>query len=153
MRSLTAAARASRSRSLGAAGQRGPDGRQQDLVVERLLDEIDGARLHGLDGERHVAVARHDDHRQGGLDLARDGAAAPGRPFRGMRTSVTTQPSSTSGRTFRKATAEFVDAHGKAGGAQQEGQRLPDVDVVVDDMNHADQPACSASSIIGGCAM
>ena len=34
---------------------------QNRLLIERLLDEIDGAGLHRLDRERHVAVAGDDD--------------------------------------------------------------------------------------------
>ena len=36
-------------------------GVQQRLLIERFLDEIDGAGLHRLDRERHVAVTGDDD--------------------------------------------------------------------------------------------
>ena len=39
------------------------DAIQQVLVAERFLQEIEGAVLHGLDGHRDVAMARHEDHR------------------------------------------------------------------------------------------
>ena len=54
---------------LGAAREGRPDRADQDLVVERFLDEVDGARLHRLDGKRDVAVTGdHDDRNR---DLAR----------------------------------------------------------------------------------
>ena len=49
--------------------QRLVDAVQQVLVAERLLDEIDGARLHCLDGHRHVAVSRDEDDRQDRVTL------------------------------------------------------------------------------------
>ena len=40
-----------------------PDGAQQHVVAERLRQELDGSRLHGLDRHRHVAVTRDEDDR------------------------------------------------------------------------------------------
>src|SRR5579864_215237 len=37
---------------------------EESLFFEWLLNEIDGAGLHRLNGKCHVAVARHDDHWQ-----------------------------------------------------------------------------------------
>src|SRR5207253_10825053 len=36
---------------------------QQGLAVERLLDELDGPRLHRPDRHRHVGVGGDEDHR------------------------------------------------------------------------------------------
>ena len=41
------------------------DRAQQDLIVERLFDEVDHAGAHRLDGQGDVAVARDHHHRQG----------------------------------------------------------------------------------------
>ena len=49
--------------------QRRADARQQDLVVKGLFEEIRGADLHGLDRQRHVAVARNHDHRHADLEF------------------------------------------------------------------------------------
>jgi hypothetical protein len=49
--------------------KRRPDGGRQQVVVERLLDEVHRANLHRLDGELHVAVAGDDDHRHTDLEL------------------------------------------------------------------------------------
>jgi CRP-like cAMP-binding protein len=45
-------------------GECGLDGEKEAVVVERLLDEVDRARLHRADGCRDVALAGHDDHRE-----------------------------------------------------------------------------------------
>src|SRR5690606_11086936 len=44
--------------------ERGFDRIENGLLIERLLDEVDGARLHRFHGQRHVAVAGDDDRRQ-----------------------------------------------------------------------------------------
>ena len=44
--------------------QRLTDAVEQFLVTKRLLDEINGAFLHSLDGHRHVAVTRDEDDRE-----------------------------------------------------------------------------------------
>ena len=36
---------------------------QQVLVAERLLDEVDCALLHRIDGHRHVAMSRDENYR------------------------------------------------------------------------------------------
>jgi len=45
-------------------GQRPLDGAQQHVFLEWLLDEVDGAGLHGLHGGLNVALAGHDDNGQ-----------------------------------------------------------------------------------------
>ena len=71
---------------------------EQRLVVERLLDEVDGAGLHRLDGQRHVAMAGDDDDRKVACPgLERRSSSMP--LISGMRTSVTTQPGSGRGET------------------------------------------------------
>jgi hypothetical protein len=49
--------------------QRAADDLDQIAGRERLLHEIVGAAAHRLDGQRHVAVAGDDDHRQIGVEL------------------------------------------------------------------------------------
>jgi hypothetical protein len=44
--------------------QGGLDRSDQALIVERLLDEIDGARLHCPHCGLHIAVPGHDDYRR-----------------------------------------------------------------------------------------
>src|SRR6266481_3279207 len=39
------------------------DGTQQHIVAEWLRQELDSARLHGLDGHRYVTVTRNEDDR------------------------------------------------------------------------------------------
>ena len=52
--------------ALSAAGpiERGLDCAEDRLLVERFLDEVDGAGLHRLDRQRHVAVTGDDDGRE-----------------------------------------------------------------------------------------
>ena len=45
----------------GILEQRAADAVQQDLVAERLLDKIDGPRLHGFDGNGHLRMAGDND--------------------------------------------------------------------------------------------
>ena len=67
------------------------DGGEDRLVVERLLDEVDGARLHRLHRQRNVAMAGDDDDRKvAALALSRRSRSMP--VISGMRTSVITQP-------------------------------------------------------------
>jgi hypothetical protein len=57
--------RVGRLRPRAARSREGLLDHEPDLVlVERLLDEVRGAALHGVDGERHRAVRRHEHHRQ-----------------------------------------------------------------------------------------
>src|SRR5438445_681782 len=39
------------------------DGTQQHIIAEWLRQELDSARLHGLDGHRYVTVTRNKDDR------------------------------------------------------------------------------------------
>src|SRR5712664_1262028 len=39
------------------------DGTQQHVIAEWLRQELDSARLHGLDGHRYVTVTRNEDDR------------------------------------------------------------------------------------------
>ena len=47
-----------------ALGERGLDAFEQDRVLKRLLDHVDGAGLDRLDGRRHVGMGREQDHGQ-----------------------------------------------------------------------------------------
>ena len=77
-------------------GDRGADAVEQRLVAERLLDEVEGAGLHGPDRERDLGVAGDDQDRN--LDPLRAVSSvcrsSPLMP--GMRTSSTRQPGSAS---------------------------------------------------------
>src|SRR5712664_2500443 len=42
------------------------DGTQQHVIAEWLRQELDSARLHGLDGHRYVTVTRNEDDRHVG---------------------------------------------------------------------------------------
>jgi hypothetical protein len=58
-----------RRAAVTAALQGLPDRSEEDVVVDRLRQEIDGPFLHGSDALRDVAVARQEERRQ--LDPAR----------------------------------------------------------------------------------
>ena len=64
------------------------------LEVERLLEVVERPELHRLDGALDGAVGGHDDHRDGGVELA-DPPEQVDASMPGSRTSVKT----TSGRS------------------------------------------------------
>src|ERR1035437_9474745 len=47
---------------VGIPAERGPERREQLVVIEGLFQKIDGAELHGFDRERNVSVAGDHDH-------------------------------------------------------------------------------------------
>ena len=107
---------------------------QDRLLVERLLDEIDGAGLHRLDRQRHVAMAGDDDGGKAAglrsqllqqLDAGHVGHAHVGDQAAALDAR----------EAGKKGGRRVVEAHGKARRAQQEGERLPHGLVVIDDMN------------------
>src|SRR3989442_12020878 len=59
--------------ALAALGQRARDGVEKLAIITRLLEEVDGASLHGPDGHRNVTEASEEDDRQGPLSLAEVG--------------------------------------------------------------------------------
>jgi len=58
---------------LASARQRAFDGAQQLVLVERLLEKIDGAALHGLHAHRHVAESSDEDGGHGAVGLEERG--------------------------------------------------------------------------------
>jgi hypothetical protein len=76
---------------LGVAGDGPLDAVEQVLVVEGLLDEVEGARLHRAHRHLHVAMAGDEDDRN--VDALRRRRSCNSIPLMpGMRTSSTRQP-------------------------------------------------------------
>ncbi len=111
------------------------DGAQDGLLLERLLDEIDGARLHRLHRERDVAMAGdHDDGKAGlfGAKLAQQlQSGHPGHAHIGDDAAAFD-----AGKRRHEGTGRFVEADRDAGGTEQKGERLAHRLIVVNDMDH-----------------
>src|SRR5437867_10070024 len=89
---------------LASARQRASDGAQQLVLVERLLEKIDGAALHGLHAHRHVAESGDEDGGHGAVGLEERGLKVETAP--GRQTS-STRHATRSGRSWaRKACAD-----------------------------------------------
>ena len=50
-----------RAPALTARGERAPDAREQELMVERFLENVEGPRLHGEDARPDVTWSRDED--------------------------------------------------------------------------------------------
>ncbi len=118
------------------AGQGGLDHADHEVVVERLFQEIDGAKLHGLHRKRHVAVAGHDD----------DGQTPRHRPQPPQQFDAVDAGHAYIGDDAAEGEASEPVEEGlrgieqgdvEAGSAEQELQRIPHRIVVVDDVNHS----------------
>ncbi len=107
------------------------DGAQQHVVVERLGQELDGARLHRLHRHRHVAVAGDEDDRH---VRPVDDALLQIETVEVGKSDVEHQAA----RNRRDADGPGIPAPTRtsrlpAGGANQQLQRFAHGDVVVDD--------------------
>jgi hypothetical protein len=106
------------------------------VILERLFEKVERAKLHGFDGERHVTMAGHDDDRKlpdagVSIELAQQFHAVHARhPY--IRDHA-------SGLQLRKLVQKNLrgieQAHAEAGRAEQEIQRVAHRRIVVDDVN------------------
>ena len=107
---------------------------QEGLAVERLLDELDRARLHRPDRHRHVRERRDEDDRH---SLApRDEILVQVEPTRSRHTHVKDEAAGPPGR---EPSEELVGGGERldpeAHGLQEPLQRVPHVGIVVDDVD------------------
>ena len=119
---------------LGVAGQRRSNGGEQNFIVERLFDEVDGARLHRFDREGNIAMPCHDDDRQACLQFSQ--AALELQPVHLGHANIGNDAASLDvGKDLQEIDGRGMHAHGEAGGAQQKGQGLAHGHVIVDHVN------------------
>ena len=114
--------------------ERGPHGCQQNLIIERLLEKIDGPDLHGFDGERNIAMTRDDNHRHRELELPQSPQQVDAADLRHAHVGNDAARLDL-GRDLQKRGREVVGLHLDPGRAQQEGKRLADRLVIVDDVD------------------
>src|SRR5689334_22831196 len=107
------------------------DAIEQILVAEGLLQEVEGPMLHGLDCHRDVAVAGHENHRDGGaaqvelllkLEAAHAGHADVEHQAAGLRLAVCRQE-------FLRGGMQLA---GEADGLEQRSHGVANAGIVID---------------------
>src|ERR1700693_1880034 len=108
---------------------------QQDLFVEGFFEEINGAELHRLYGERHVTMA--SDHNDGNLDRPLLQAVQE-LDTADLRHSYIRDDAAVldHGQRLEKAHGRIVGLHRDVGGAEEERKRFAHGGVIVDDMDY-----------------
>ena len=120
--------------AVGVVLDRALDLLQQDLTVERLLEELDGPRLHRPDGHRHIGISRDEHHR--------DPQAPRGQLLEQIEPAGSRHPDvedQTGGAISGEPADELRGRRERDGaqshGLQQPAQRVPHVRVVIDDVD------------------
>src|SRR5262249_43452924 len=118
---------------------------QQNLVVVRLLDEVDRACFHRLHGKGNVAVAGDDNDRQ--IDFEMFKLAHEFEAIDLWHLDVGDDAASfNAGDGIDEYLAGGVGANGKMGGREQERHRFPRRVVIVYDMDYRTARHPSSSS-------
>ncbi len=105
---------------------------EQQLIAERLLDEVDRARLHGANRHRHLGVTR--DHDGGQLGAALDQLGLEIESAHSGHAHVEYQTAGLRGLVLaQELRRRRVGSHGEADGFEQPSQRVAHRAVVVDD--------------------
>jgi hypothetical protein len=102
-------------------GERLADGRQKNLVAERLLQKVDSSLLHGFDRHGNVGVAGDDDDRERDATLFQppdelDAVDAGHAHVRDDASGFCAQ------YLFEEGRSGFMQTNRKSFGRQQEGQ-------------------------------
>ncbi|CAI0345383.1 hypothetical protein BO1005MUT1_390055 [Hyphomicrobiales bacterium] len=107
---------------------------EQQFVVEGLLDEVDRSFLHRLDGERHIRMSGYHDH--GKADAALGKAAEEFDAVDARHAHIGDDAARRRlPDVVEKLAGGFVQPDWKPVGSQQERERLPDSQIIIDNMD------------------
>ena len=136
IRSRTAAVSRSRGVVAGFEAERIAHGVEQRVVAERLLQQIDGSRLHRADGERHIGMSGDHDDRKAETPLLHIGEQIEAARLRHAHIGDDAAALFRLDRS-QKLSSRGVDAHVEALGLQQKPQGVANGGIVIDDMDDA----------------